>query len=167
METVITETMPRKFVGAGYYRTVYEGTPGETVIKEGYGVGESCNWTEYSFYNRNSDFRGKFTYNGKKFKVRLAKVIECRNDGLLLEMEYVPNIGKIDELAGVGVCYSCSGDETSNCDWDKCFTCLFNEWCEDKLGIQDVHMHNFGYLPGRREVVIVDYGGSSYDSQDY
>lgn len=156
-----------KFIGAGYFRIVFEGTPGKTVIKQGLHGGDSCNRAEYGFYNQNSDFRGKFTYNGKKFKVRLAKVIECRNDGLLLEMEYVPNIGKIDEMAGVGVCYSCSGDETSSCDWDKCFTCLFDEWCEKELGIDDVHMHNFGYLPGRREVVIVDYGGSSYDSQDY
>lgn len=165
MRRVITETTPLgKFIGAGYYRSVFEGTPGKTVIKQGCRGGDPNNLAEYGFYNYNSDLRGKFTYNGKKFKVRLAKVIDCRNDGLLLEMEYVPNVGKIHEIAGVNVCYSCSGNEASKCEWDECFACLFNEWCDGEFGIDDVHMNNFGYLPGRREIVIVDYAGSAHET---
>lgn len=153
-----------RFIGNGAYRDVFISEDQKTVIKRPWeDSGRRSNRREVYTFEASKDVRKRFTFEGKRFKVRLAEIVDYDRERCdWLQMEYVPNVGKIHIAAGVGVCFSCSGDTTNECDWDRCFTCVFNEWCQDEFGIFDVHMCNFGYQPGRKEIVIVDYGDESF-----
>ena len=157
---------PRQFVGNGYYRDVVMSDEGDTVIKTAvYGEGRACNANEVKTFNDLADKVWKFRFGGKKYKVRLAKIISSHSDLLpwWVEMEYVPGVGNVaNELPNL-ICRGCSYDLGSECEWSDCFTCTFMDWCETELGIVDMHINNFGFNQARKEIVLIDYGDDVLD----
>ena len=156
---------PRQFVGNGYYRDVVMSDEGDTVIKTAiYGEGRECNANEVKTFKNLGDKVWKFRFGGKKYKVRLAKIISSHSDLLpwWVEMEYVPGVGNVAKELPNLVCRGCSLDGVS-CDWSDCFTCTFYDWCESELGILDIHINNFGLNRARKEIVLIDYGGEGLE----
>ena len=152
---------PRQFVGNGYYRDVVMSDGGDTVIKTAvYGEGRACNASEIRTFNELGDKVWKFRFGGKKYKVRLAKIISSHSDLLpwWVEMEYVPGVGKVAAELPKLVCLGCSYDFGINCDANDCFACTLYDWCETELDIVDIHINNFGFNLARKEIVLIDYG---------
>lgn len=154
---------PREWVGNGWYRDVVMSDEGDTVIKSAaHGEGRTCNANEVKTFKDLADRVWKFRFGGKKYKVRLAKIVSFDDSDLFpwwVEMEYVPGVGSVaTELPNL-ICFGCSYEFGSPCDWSDCFTCTFMDWCETELGIMDIHINNFGFNLARKEIVLIDYGG--------
>ena len=156
----MSDVTTREHLGFGYYRQVWRTTGGNTVIKEGLSSGgDVCNRNEYEFYIEHGHETKTFKFDGNAFNVRVAQVLDAAKDFSWIEMEYVPNSGTADAVIDAGFCMNHSTGGGRECgSHEPCFTCMLWHFCEEKMGIIDIHHENFG-VDVNGNIVLIDYGG--------
>lgn len=151
-------------IGSGYYREVFDlsNDPDSVVKFDRY---YNCNYEIHSNENEQDVFSVyghrsfPLDYDGRKFNVRLASIIETASDCSWIVMEKVKNVGNEDILRSISdICSSCDAGNGSNQGLSNCFVCHLSDFILKKFGVCDIHVHNFGVDLDNMEIVVVDYG---------